>query len=106
MAAISLFAQSICIDPFLIDGGSVVTKKMQQLGIDFLRVGPNDAMRPAPDEVQAGAFDELGSALAGGFERHDPIIVAVNHEGCNINASQILAKILVPSGNTSEARDC
>jgi hypothetical protein len=106
MAVIPLFAQPIFIDEFLIDCGGVVTKKMQQLGIDFLRVGPNYAMRAAFHEVQVGAFDELGSALPGGFERDDPIIVAVNHEGWNINACQISAKIFVPSGNTSQARDC
>src|SRR6202789_532904 len=102
----SLFARSICIDQRLIDDGPWVTEKMQQPGIDFLRVGPNYAMRAALHEVQAGALDELGSALPGGFKRDDPILVAVNHEGWNINACQISAKIFVPSGNTSQTRDC
>jgi hypothetical protein len=106
MAAIFLFSRSISIDPLLIRCGTAVTQELQQLSVDFLCVGPNDAMRAALHKVQAGAFDELGGALAGAFVRYDPVIVTVYHEGWNINARQVLAKILVPGRNTSRARDC
>src|SRR5260221_2986663 len=65
---------------------------------------PSDAMRPALYDVQASALDHFGGAGAGGSERNDMVVVAMDDEGWHINAFQILAEVFVPGCDTRHAR--
>ena len=72
--------------------------------VDFLCMRPSDAMRPALYDVQASARDHFGGAGAGGSERNDVVVVAMDDEDWHINPFQVLAEVFVPRCDTRQAR--
>src|SRR5438445_6388365 len=79
-------------------------QEAQQLRVNFLCMRPSDAMRPALYHMQAGARDHFGGAGAGGSERNDVVVVAMDDEDWHINPFQVLAEIFVPRCDTRQAR--
>src|SRR6266852_5697911 len=79
-------------------------QEAQQLRVDFLCMRPSDAMRPALYDVQASARDHFGGAGAGGSERNDVVVVAMDDERWHINPFQVLAEVFVPGCDTRHAR--
>src|SRR5205807_8870190 len=79
-------------------------QEAQQLRVDFLCMRPSDAMRPALYDVQASARDHFGGAGAGGSERNDVVVVAMDDEDWHINPFQVLAEVFVPRCDTRQAR--
>src|SRR5215467_4919849 len=66
-------------------------------------MGPCDVVRTAFDDVQLSTFDQLGSAFAGGGERHDTVRVAVNDQRGNVDSNDVFAKVFVPGGNARKS---
>src|SRR5258706_5977540 len=79
-------------------------QEAQQLRVDFLCMRPSDAMRPPLYDVQAGARDHFGGAGAGGSERNDVVVGAMDDEDWHINPFQVLTEVFVPRCDTRHAR--
>jgi hypothetical protein len=54
------------------------TKETQQLGIDFLCVGPSNAMEASFNDNQASPFDQFGRALSRCRNWNNAVFVPVN----------------------------
>src|SRR5437899_916990 len=82
----------------------LLAQEAQQLRVDFLCMRPSDAMRPPVYDVQASTRDHFGGAGAGGSERNDVVVVAMDDQDWHINPFQVLTEVFVPRCDTRQAR--
>ena len=78
------------------------SQEAHQFGIYFVRMCPGDAVRPILHYHQAGSLDQLGSAEARSSDGQNSIRIAVNDQSRYVDASQVLAEVLMPCWHASE----
>ena len=76
-----------------------------QLTVDLFPMRPRDIVRSILDHHQLRTFYQLGRALPGGREWHNPVRVAVDYERRHIDPREIVAEIFMPRWNARQARD-
>ena len=91
-----------CLCNFLL-GLADLTKEAQQLGVDFFRVRPRDAVWAILHDELARPLDKLGSAQSRSRDGEDAVGVPLNHQRGHIDAGQVRAEVFVPGCNTREA---
>lgn len=66
-------------------------------------MGPIYGVRAVLDGDQARILNQAGGFFSRGFEGHDAVGVAMNHEGRYVDARHVLAEVLIPRGHAGEA---
>ena len=81
----------------------VFPKKLQQSTVHLLWVCPSYAVRPVLYHQQAGSLDQLGGSKSRGSDRQNPVRIAVNDQRGHVDATQIVAEVLMPCRHAGEA---
>src|SRR5579883_2982488 len=71
----------------------LVLDELQEVGVELVLKGDRKSMRRAGIDLQSGALDDLGRHHAGGPDRHDLIVVAVDDERRHVDFLQIFGEI-------------
>jgi hypothetical protein len=89
----------------------ILGEKLDECGVDLLRMRPRQAVRAAFDLDVPHAVDHLRLPSGRDIGGQNAVVVAVNHQGRQIVARDVLAEILKPrvhAGHRSDGRctDC
>src|SRR5262245_15228450 len=74
-------------------GGGLGSQEGQQVLVDPVLVRCAQAVRGALVDLQGRALDEFGLELAGGGERHDLVVIALDDERRHVDLLQVLGLI-------------
>src|SRR4029077_11015728 len=77
-------------------------QEVHQLTIHFVRMCPSYAVRPILHHEQAGSLDQLGCPQSRCSNRHYSVCITVNDQRGYVDATEILAEILMPCWHTSK----
>src|SRR5659263_266846 len=81
----------------------VFPNKLQQSPVDLLCVCPSYAVRPTLYHQQAGSLDQLGGPESRGSDGQNPVRIAVNDQRGHVDATQVVAEVLMPCWYAGEA---
>src|ERR1039457_3775100 len=68
-------------------------KKLQQVGVDLLRVGGGHAMRKAGIDLQGCILQYVRGHPTGGANRHNLIVVAMHHQQGDVDLLQVFGVV-------------
>ena len=64
-------------------------EELEQLGVDEILVGREHPVRSAFEFDQPRAFHQLDRLTAGDIDRHDLVVVAVQHQGGHVELLEV-----------------
>ncbi len=71
-------------------------QKLQQLTVDFVRMGPGYRVRPIFYHQKAGSLNQLGGPDSRSSDRQNPVRIAVNDQRWDVDAGQVFAEVFMP----------
>src|SRR5579863_7959315 len=83
-------------------GPARVADEVEQGPVDLAGVGPDDGVRPARDDGEAGVVQQRGEPAAGGLMGQDAILVAVDDQDGDADRGQVRSEVFLAGGDAAE----